>query len=159
MDEIAKIALDNEMDLILAHKRSMKLAELAGLSLSAQLSFATAVSELARTSIESGKRSYLVMCLKSDPKEEFIVASHAKPYSVCSIEESDNKFNGLPLLVHLDRLFDSGFISFDSGDLLISSKLPDELINLWNLKNLRLQKTISEVEPFLKWHRENIFIK
>ncbi|KIC93683.1 PAS domain-containing sensor histidine kinase [Flavihumibacter solisilvae] len=75
MDEIAKIALDNEMDLILAHKRSMKLAELSGLSLSAQTSFATAVSEVARTSIESGKRSYLVLGVKSDLKDDFIVAS------------------------------------------------------------------------------------
>ena len=91
--------------------------------------------------------------------EDFIVASHAKPYSVCSIEESDNAFNGLPLLVHLDRLFDSGYIAFDRGDILISSKLPDELIVLWNLNNLRLQKIIDEVEPFLKWHRENIFLK
>ena len=81
MDEIAKIALDNEMDLILAHKRSMKLAELAGLSLSAQTSFATAVSEVARTSIESGKRSYLVLGIKSDPKDEFIVASLTNQHS------------------------------------------------------------------------------
>ena len=59
MQEIAKVSLDNEMDLILAHKRSMKLAELSGLSLSAQTSFATAVSEVARTSIERGRRTFL----------------------------------------------------------------------------------------------------
>ncbi|MGA0559740.1 sensor histidine kinase [Larkinella sp. VNQ87] len=54
MNEIAKIALDNELDLILAHKSTMKLAELAGLSLAAQTTFATAVSEVARDAITYG---------------------------------------------------------------------------------------------------------
>ncbi len=48
MTEIVKINLENEMDLILAHKRSMKLGELCGLSVLVQTSFATAVSEIAR---------------------------------------------------------------------------------------------------------------
>lgn len=74
MQEIAKVSLDNEMDLILAHKRSMKLAELSGLSLSAQTSFATAVSEVARTSIESGKRTLLFLSIDSDLRNKYIVA-------------------------------------------------------------------------------------
>jgi len=48
MTEIVKVNLENEMDLILAHKRSMKLGELCGLSVLVQTSFATAVSEIAR---------------------------------------------------------------------------------------------------------------
>lgn len=75
MDEIAKITLDNEMDLILAHRRSMKLAELAGLSLSSQTSFATAVSEVARTAIDSGKKSTLVLCVDDDNRNKYVVAS------------------------------------------------------------------------------------
>lgn len=74
MDEIAKIALDNEMDLILAHKRSMKLAEMAGLSLSAQTSFATAVSEVARNAIETGQRSHLILSVDADRRDKYIVA-------------------------------------------------------------------------------------
>lgn len=74
MQEIAKVSLDNEMDLILAHKRSMKLAELNGLSLSAQTSFATAVSEVARTSIETGKRTYLFLGIDADHRHKYIVA-------------------------------------------------------------------------------------
>ena len=75
MQEIAKVSLDNEMDLILAHKRSMRLAELAGLSLSAQTSFATAVSEVARTSIENGKRTFLFLSVDADGRNKYIVAS------------------------------------------------------------------------------------
>ncbi|OQP68663.1 sensor histidine kinase [Niastella populi] len=74
MHDIAKVTLQNEMDLILAHKRSMRLAELAGLSLSAQTTFATAVSEVARTCLESGKVSYLILCVNTDQRDKFIVA-------------------------------------------------------------------------------------
>ena len=47
------------MDLILAHKRAMKICELCSLSLIIQTSFATAVSEIARSAIEYGKSSNL----------------------------------------------------------------------------------------------------
>lgn len=61
MQEIIRINLDNEMDLILAHKRSMKIAELCGLPSSAQTRFSTAVSEIARCSIANGKDSLLIL--------------------------------------------------------------------------------------------------
>ena len=74
MHEIAKVTLQNEMDLILAHKRSMKLAEIAGLSLAAQTTFATAVSEVARNTIESGKKGCLVLNVEADQRDKYIVA-------------------------------------------------------------------------------------
>lgn len=52
MTEIIALSLENEMDLVLAHKRSMKVAEKLGLTIATQTSFATAVSEVARTVIE-----------------------------------------------------------------------------------------------------------
>jgi PAS domain S-box-containing protein len=61
MKEIVKINLGNKMDLMVAHKRAMKLADLLGLSLSVQTIFATAVSEIARTGIENGKNAYLIL--------------------------------------------------------------------------------------------------
>jgi len=61
MHDIVTINLDNEMDLILAHRRSMKMAELCGLPSSAQTRFATAVSEVARCSIARGKDSVLTI--------------------------------------------------------------------------------------------------
>ncbi|TRW27174.1 PAS domain S-box protein [Flavobacterium zepuense] len=61
MKDVVSIRLDNEMDLILAHKRAMKLSELCGLITSLQTRFATAVSEIARCSIAYGKNSYVVL--------------------------------------------------------------------------------------------------
>jgi len=52
MTDIIHITLENEMDLVLAHKRTMALAERLGLTLATQTAFATAVSEVARTIIE-----------------------------------------------------------------------------------------------------------
>lgn len=76
MQEIAKVLLENEMDLVLAHKRSMRLAELAGLSLSAQTTFATAVSEVARGTMDNASNGFISLGISiNGRKEKFIVAS------------------------------------------------------------------------------------
>jgi PAS domain S-box-containing protein len=75
MKEIIKINLDNEMDLILAHKRSMKIAEMCGMPSSFQTRFSTAVSEIARCSIAKGKDSLLVLGINIvKPTQKEIVA-------------------------------------------------------------------------------------
>jgi PAS domain S-box-containing protein len=75
MHELTKVTLENEMDLILAHRRSMKLGEMAGLSLQAQTTFATAVSEISRTAIEAGKNGCLTLCVNTDLRKKYIVAT------------------------------------------------------------------------------------
>lgn len=52
MKEILDISLENEMDLVLAHRRSMQVGEQLGLTVATRTTFATAVSEIARTAIE-----------------------------------------------------------------------------------------------------------
>jgi PAS domain S-box-containing protein len=74
IQELVRVTLQNEMDLILAHKRSMRLAELAGLSLSAQTTFATAVSEVSRNTIEHGKNGCLVLSVSNAQREKYIIA-------------------------------------------------------------------------------------
>jgi len=75
MIEIANVTLQNEMDLILANRRAMQLAELAGLSIGAQTTFATAVSEISRNSIEKGKNGCLFLGVADvKSKDKYIVA-------------------------------------------------------------------------------------
>lgn len=62
------------MDLILAHKRAMKLCELSGLSLLIQTSLATAVSEIARCAIEHGDDSSLLLAVDSEKGRKFLKA-------------------------------------------------------------------------------------
>ncbi|MEA5259491.1 ATP-binding protein [Arcicella aquatica] len=80
MKEIIRISLDNEMDLILAHKRSIKLAELCSLLASSQTRFATAVSEIARCAIASGQESYLILGIDSlnGGKKEIVAVLYDK---------------------------------------------------------------------------------
>ncbi len=102
MLEITKVTLENEMDLVIAHRRTMKLAEHAGLSISAQTTFATAVSEVARTSIDSGKNGCLVLGISKDLKKERYLIASIKNERQNSIKKSPgiayakrlvNKFN------------------------------------------------------------------
>jgi hypothetical protein len=84
MKEIVRVSLENEMDLILAHKRSMKLAELCGLSLSIQTTFATAVSEIARCAIESGAEAFMILgidFLKANRKQVTAIIYDTAPYT------------------------------------------------------------------------------
>ncbi|KAF2330666.1 sensor histidine kinase [Flavobacterium daemonense] len=89
MKEIVKINLDNEMDLILAHKRSMKIAEMCGMPLPAQTRFSTAVSEVARCSIANGKNSVLVLginIIRASYKEILAVLTDKVDLKKCNPE-------------------------------------------------------------------------
>lgn len=89
MKEIVKINLDNEMDLILAHKRSMKIAEMCGMPLPAQTRFSTAVSEVARCSIANGKNSVLVLginIIRASHKEIMAVLTDKVDLKKCNPE-------------------------------------------------------------------------
>jgi PAS domain S-box-containing protein len=112
MEDIAKVILDNEMDLVIAHKRSMKLAELVGLSLAAQTSFATAVSEVARNTIENKKRGSLILgvdCIKYNKQVKFIVATIKN-------SKHANNLNGLE---YAKKLVNKFSISTNDSDTLI----------------------------------------
>lgn len=74
MKEVVRVKLENEMDLILAHKRAMKLCELSGFSLIVQTSIATAVSEIARCAIEFGKNAELILGIEIAPTKQFLKA-------------------------------------------------------------------------------------
>lgn len=50
--EITSIEIQNEMDLMLAHRRAMQVCKFAGIGLSEQTRFATAVSEISRNALE-----------------------------------------------------------------------------------------------------------
>jgi hypothetical protein len=68
MEEVVTLRLENEMDLLLANRRAMKLAELCGQSLTFQTVLATAVSEVARASISIGKDTRLKLGITPFPQ-------------------------------------------------------------------------------------------
>lgn len=74
MKEIVVTKLENEMDIILAHKRAMKLAELAGCSLISQTSLATAVSEISRIAREGGNEASVHLFIEAINSKKYIRA-------------------------------------------------------------------------------------
>jgi PAS domain S-box-containing protein len=73
MHELTRVSLENDMDIILAHRRAMKLGELAGLSLAAQTTFATAVSEICRYGVDFLEGPALRLLVS--PADKLILAS------------------------------------------------------------------------------------
>lgn len=111
MHELTSLLLDNEMDLILVHKRSMKLAELAGLSLASQTTFATAVSEVARLAITSGNHAWLTLGFNNtDDSKGWSILAHLKDHQSYPVQKTETAVR------HARRLVDSLTINItDSG--------------------------------------------
>ena len=92
--------------------------------------------------------------------KDLLIASHIKPWKDSNSNEKVNDCNGLLLCVMHDRLFDRGLISFDdSGTILISSRMSNNNIIYSNIDSNRKIEVNSDNVEFLKYHRENIFIK
>jgi hypothetical protein len=85
-----------------------------------------------------------------------LIASHIKPWVESTDEEKLNGCNGLLLAPHIDHLFDKGLIGFsDNGDMLISKKLNDLILDAWGIKKgLNVGRFNEGQTFFLKFHRE-----
>lgn len=66
MFELVNLTLENEMDLVLAQKKAVKVAKALKLTLSTQATFAAAVTELARVIIDFTDTGVLSLGLKQD---------------------------------------------------------------------------------------------
>ncbi|RVU02858.1 HAMP domain-containing histidine kinase [Mucilaginibacter limnophilus] len=74
MTTLTQITLENEMDLILAYKKSMRTAELLGLTLSTQTAFSTAVSEVCREVIDKAEGGMATLGATADEGRFFFTA-------------------------------------------------------------------------------------
>jgi signal transduction histidine kinase len=91
MIEVITISLENEMDLVLAHKRSMKVAEKLGLTVATQTTFATAVSEVARTVIEYTDNGNLAIGLEQN-KTRYTLTAMVRFESETQLTANDEGF-------------------------------------------------------------------
>jgi putative restriction endonuclease len=91
-----------------------------------------------------------------------LVASHIKPWRWCvTAAERLDKFNGLLLAPHVDRLFDRGFMTFsDEGDVIISDRLPYADLVILGLQEICTKNAglfFPEQKVYLEYHRRVIF--
>ncbi len=91
--------------------------------------------------------------------EQFLVASHIKPWRDCQPEEKLDSDNGFLMCPNHDKAFDRGFISFDDGGkIMISSHLSQIDRRLLGISE-DMQIPISKVnKKYLNYHRKNIFL-
>ena len=99
-------------------------------------------------------------CLCGVQMEEMLVASHIKPWRDCDPNEKVSPYNGLLLCPNHDRAFDGGLVSFERDGLIMISHLLSETDRIFlNIREDMRMNITSDVEPFMAYHRKNIFKK
>ena len=99
-------------------------------------------------------------CLCGVKQTEFLVASHIKPWSKSDNKEKVDTENGLLLCPNHDKLFDSGYISFDdNGNIMISSELQKESLVFLNVHESMHINLTKQQKKYMKYHRDHIFKK
>ena len=154
MQEITRITLETDMDLVLVHKRTMKLGELAGLSLASQTTFATAVSEVSRHVIDYGHNAVLVLAIKVDVKdpEKYLIA-HVLDRNLNLTEKINEN------LVYARRLVDR--FSLERADKGIEIMLEFRIPGGQKINSSRIEQWISAfsvelpVSPYDEIKRKN----
>lgn len=89
-------------------------------------------------------------------------ASHAKPWRDATDAERLDPYNGFPLCIPLDALFDAGWITFsDDGAIVFSPALDPAAVPVFALDPAQCLRRAPDSRhlPFLAWHREHIFRK
>lgn len=105
-------------------------------------------------------KKYGHCCLCGISNDNLLIASHIKPWSKSNEKEKLNEYNGLLLCSLHDKLFDLGYISFnDDGTILISSHLNDTDRVLSNINEKKRIIINDENLQFIRYHRNNIFIR
>lgn len=91
--------------------------------------------------------------------EKFLIASHIKPWSKSENDERLDGNNGLFLSPHVDKLFDSGFISFTSkGQMLVSPQLDKDVLDKWSIDPSGTFGSFNKDQAyFLEHHLNNTF--
>ena len=91
--------------------------------------------------------------------QQFLVASHIKPWRDGNNDERLDGNNGLLLSPHVDRLFDRGWISFnDDGTLLISNDDTNKVMASWGLDgNINVGIFSDKQKSYLAYHRAHVY--
>lgn len=91
--------------------------------------------------------------------KSLLIASHIKPWRKSTDEEKLDENNGLLLSPHVDKLFDSGLITFtDDGQILCVSEAIRKVMRRWGLDpNSNLGQFNEAQSLYLAFHRANVF--
>jgi len=99
-------------------------------------------------------------CVVTACKEKDLLrASHIKPWRYSDNKERLCVYNGLLLTPNLDMAFDLGFISFrEDGSIMLSPRLSYRNADALGIhEGMKLCFVAEQHQPYLKYHRDNIF--
>lgn len=93
--------------------------------------------------------------------QRLLIASHIKSWRLSNDQERLDPYNGLLLEAGLDRLFDTGLISFDETGLIkISAQLSDADRDAIGLSGEMSLRYIAEASRnYLRFHLDKIFLR
>lgn len=91
--------------------------------------------------------------------EKFLIASHIKPWKSSDNQERLDGNNGLFLSPHVDKLFDSGFITFTkTGSMEVSPQLEPQVLEKWSIDpRTNVGRFNSDQAYFLEHHNAETF--
>ena len=96
----------------------------------------------------------IVCCLMKIPFP-ILIASHIKPYHLCSPVEQFDKNNGLLLSRDFDGYFDSGKVSFDDdGNILFGPSVDPRVVEIYKDYKLDPVFYTAKRKAYMKYHRE-----
>lgn len=95
-------------------------------------------------------------------QNKLLIASHIKPWAICTNNERVDVENGLLLCANMDRLFDSGLITFRAdGKMFVSSFVSEDNRHRLNISNdIVVDLHASEsLLGYLEYHRDVLYVK
>jgi hypothetical protein len=113
-----------------------------------------------RENVQSFEKACRVSGVGND---QFLIASHIKPWRVATNQERLDGQNGLLLSPNIDFLFDRGFISFgDDGKLLVSPVADTDCLRRLGVPiagPVSVGLFTSKQREYLSYHRQNVFLE
>lgn len=108
--------------------------------------------------IRVGKLEHRCRLTRLEDKS-LLIASHIKPWRKSTDQEKLDENNGLLLSPHVDRLFDSGLISFaDNGAILCASEAIKKVMRRWGLDPEGNAGHFNAAQKeYLSFHRQHVF--
>ncbi|WP_224998832.1 ATP-binding protein [Cesiribacter sp. SM1] len=94
---IIEVSLERELDLVIAYKKAMQLAEISGLNFTEQTKFATAVSEICRNALVHARGGMVGFYISKDGGQYYVeaVVNDAGP-GIEKLAELLNRISNLP---------------------------------------------------------------
>jgi hypothetical protein len=153
MTEITRVHLENEMDLILCHKQTMKLAELCGFGLSTQTNLATAVSELARSALECQAHGELRLLISEMSRQERSMVIQVRTTGADGFTKDCNGFRYARRLMPGIRMSQLKGVTVAEMNCVVGTamRIDAEIIDRWR----RYMNTDPEVSPYEEIKRKN----